>query len=204
MEDPKPVRFTKNGFDKFDICRIEVVGDGNCWFHGLCMAFFIPYRTQRNNGVSVSRISIVKSLRTELSNKLREKTDPGDKNSPTIYDTLSRGQLSEWGSIDKEYSLEGMINHLDSDDYCGEEIQEFVSDELNKNIFYIDLRTEDVYITSDIDLLYKDRPSVVLFYTGNHYDTCAVRDMGNYISHFTFDHPFIQFLYNRLKSKKNN
>jgi hypothetical protein len=195
---PTPLRLTEHGFDNFELYMVKVQGDGNCWFHGLCMSFYKPYRTRRHNGVAVSRSSIVRTLRRDLSVRLTAKADPNDKNSPIIYDTLSKGQLREFGP---EYSLEGMMKHLDSSEHCGEEVQEFVSNELNKNIFYIDRRIGDVY-TSSNELLYRDRPSVVLLYTGDHYDVCALRENGQFITHFSFDNPFIQFLYRRLMEKK--
>ncbi len=204
MEEPVPLKLNENGFDKFDLFRIRVTGDGNCYFHAFAMAYIIPYKTQNYKGKIIRRVDLVRGLRKDLSLRLTAKVNPEDQNSPMVYETLGNGHVAEMGLTTKELSLETMIRHIDSDEWCGEEVQELVSNETNKNIFYINVREENVYITSDINILYKDRDSVVLLvYDNKHYDTCAVRNKhGEYITHFCFKHQFIQFLYNRLKEQK--
>ena len=164
MEEPTVLKMTKHGFDKFDLHRISVSGGGNCYFHGICMAYFIPYRTQKMDGRTIKRIDIVKALRKDLSLRLSANVDPEDEKSPTIYESLGGGHMAVIGEETKEFNIVNMITHIDSDEWCGEEVQELVSNELVKNIFYIDMKTGDVYCTSNIDILYKDRPSVVLIY----------------------------------------
>lgn len=199
MDNPKPIRIPGGRFDHFNLFKIDVMGDGSCWFHAFCMAYFLPYRTQRYNGKVYRRRDIVQTLRKELSEKLSQPVNPDDPKGPTVYQSLGGGTLEELGKENKEFSLSGMISHINSNAPCGEEIQELTSEQTNKNIFYIDTNSGDVYIVSNVELLYKNRPSVVLLYNGGHYDTCALRESnGNLVTHFAFEHSFIQFLYKRL------
>lgn len=206
MDNPIPLRFTQNGLDKFDLYQIKVLGDGNCYFHSFLMAYSIPYRTEEINDRIIKRTDIVRSLRKDLSTILKSRIIPDNPDSKTVYETLGNGNLAAIGKENIEFSLEYMINHLDSSSWCGEEIQELLSNETDKNIFYINVNKQDIYITSNEDVIYKDRNSVVLLYFDNkpeHYDTCALRNnKGEYITHFRFNNPFIQFLYKRLKDKK--
>jgi len=203
MEEPRVLKITKHGFDKFDLHKIPVSGGGNCYFHGILMAYSIPYRTQKLGGRPLKRIDAVRSLRKDLSLRLTSNVDPDDETSPTVYESLGGGHMAVMGEETKELNIINMISHIDSDEWCGEEVQELVSNELEKNIFYIDVKNKDVYCTSNIDFLYKNRPSVVLIYDGGHYDTCALKNKhGEYVTHFKFSNPFIQFLYNRLINKK--
>lgn len=204
MDNSEKLELTQNGFDQFELYRVRVRADGNCYFHAICMAYFIPYRTQKIGNKIAEREDIVKALRRDLALRLSALVDPEDPHSPTVYESLGNGHLAEMGTTNKEFDLDTLAKHIDSNSWCGEELQELISNETDKNIFYIDINIEDVYCSSNIDTLYKDRPSVVLIFDGNHYDTCAYRDReNNYITHFKFDHPLIQFLYRRLKIKKN-
>jgi len=204
MDNSEKLELTQNGFDQFELYRVRVRADGNCYFHAICMAYFIPYRTQKMDNKVMKREDIVKALRRDLALRLSALVDPEDPHSPTVYESLGHGNLAEMGTTNEELSLDNLAKHIDSDSWCGEELQELISNEINKNIFYIDINIEDVYCTSNMDTLYKDRPSVVLIFDGKHYDTCAYRDRdNNYITHFKFEHPLIQFLYRSLKIKKN-
>ena len=63
------------------------------------------------------------------------------------------------------------MKELDSDRPVDNAYNEFISDQLNKDIYILDAVTQDVYMTgSDDNVLYKDRPSIVLMYLPGHYE----------------------------------
>lgn len=201
MDTPESLFFEKGAMGGYDPHIIKVLGDGNCFFHAICRAYFEPYITGKLNGKVISRKDIVTKLRKDISLSLD--TVVNDKGL-TLYESLGNGEILKLGKMATEFSLEAMKKHLDSTEQCGDEILELVSTVLDKNIFLIDLENQDVYVTTDIEKLYKEnRSCVVLLYNmEDHYDTCAISHNGNFITHFKFDNPFIQFLYNRLKEKK--
>lgn len=187
-------------YEDFQMVAIYTIGDGNCYFHALTHAYYIPYRTQSLQGKTVSRREIVRNLRNSLSVRLGEPVDPLNPNGPTFYDQLSRGKLYEFGKSVPEYSFEEMRKRLRSSSAVGNEYNEFVSDQLNKDIYILDGQKEDVYITGDDDdLLYKDRSSIVLLYLPGHYELVGIQDKNGKIqTYFASTHPFIQFLKNRM------
>lgn len=196
------LNWKKNGYDDFKMVAIYTIGDGNCYFHALAHAYYIPYRTQSLQGKTVSRQDIVRNLRYSLSVRLGEPVDSLNPNGPTFYDQLSRGKLYEFGKSIPEYSFEEMRKRLRSSSAIGNEYNEFVSDQLNKDIYILDYEKQDVYITGDDDdLLYKDRSSIVLIYMPGHYELVGIQDKnGKTQTYFYPTHPFIQFLKNRMNS----
>ena len=196
----KYLNWKKNGFEDFRMTAIYTIGDGNCYFHALTHAFYIPYRIQSLQGKTVSRKEIVRNLRNSLSIRLGEPVNPLNPTGPTFYDQLSRGKLYEFGKNVPEYSFEEMRKRLRSSKAVGNEYNEFVSDQLNKDIYILDSEKEDIYITgNDDDLLYKDRSSIVLLYLPGHYELIGIQDKnGKMQTYFSPTHPFIQFLNSRM------
>jgi len=194
------LNWENNGFEDFRIVAIYTIGDGNCYFHALTHAFYIPYRTRLLNGKTVSRKEIVHNLRSALSVRLGEPINTLNPNGPTYYDQLSRGKLYEFGKDVPEYSFEEMRKRLRSSSAVGNEYNEFVSDQLNKDIYILDSEKQDIYITGDDDdLLYKDRPSIVLLYRPGHYELVGIQDTkGKIQTYFSSTHPFIEFLKSRM------
>ncbi len=210
--DPEigPVRnlqWEKYGFEDFTIVAILTIGDGNCYFHALAHAFYIPYRTQLLQNKTVSRQEIVRNLRNALAIRLGEPTNPLYPTGPTFYTKLSRGEMYKFGEEVPEYSFTEMRKRLRSNDAVGNEYNEFVSDQLKKDVYILDGERQDVYVTGDDDdLLYKNRSSVVLLYLPGHYELIGIQDSeGKIQTYFSAIHPFIQFLRARMivaRSKK--
>jgi len=193
-----PVSLRKNGFTEFKLMLYQVPGDGDCFFHSLFLAFFVPYRTLRfGNGKKADRSQIVRKFRRELAIVLSRKLE--NKNL-ILYDYLSRGKLREYSRTVPEYSLENMKRMLKSYSFVGQEVLELTSIICDKDIYIIDQDTEDVYITGDASLFYKKRPSIVILYVGkNHYDLIGLQcGSGEVVTHFSPDNPFIKFLRRRI------
>lgn len=196
----KALNWKSYGFEDFNMLVIDTIGDGNCYFHALLNAFYIPYRTQSIGKETVNRRQLVSSLRNDLAKKLGQPINPLNPNGPTFYTQLSRGKMYEFGKEVSEYSFEEMRKRLKSSEAVGNEYNEFISDQLNKDIYILDADKKDVYITgNDDDLLYKDRSSIVLLYSPGHYELIGLRGSQNQIqTYFSPVNPFIQFLRSRM------
>ena len=192
-----------------NMVRIKTIPDGSCFFHALCNAFFIPYRTGKitcddGSEISITQRQIVKGLRDDLAKKLASRIDANPE-SPRYYDVISRGQLGDFSMGVNHYSLENMQKELQSDDPIDHIYNEFISDLINKDIYLLDLEKEDVYVTgNDIDILYKNRESIVILSMPGHYELVGVRDNGTIKTLFKPDHEFIVMIYNRLKTHLPN
>lgn len=188
-------------FSYQNMAQIKAPPDGSCFFHALLFAFYKPYQDRMQGDVPVSRKQIVKEFRFDLSVRLGENLDPDDANTPIIYDTLSRGKLGDFAKEMPEYTLRSMQEELNSNSPVDNVYNEFISNELKKDIYILDNEKHDVYVTgNDLDLLYKDRLSIVLLYSPGHYDLIGLRNNDNSIStFFNPDHPFIESIRNRLR-----
>jgi hypothetical protein len=179
----------QHGFENFDIKILPVPMDGHCLFHALTMAFFIPYQTQLLNNEHVTREQIITSLRHDLSVKLGQYVN--GKNGPRYYDLLANGNTATFALSVPEFSLEYMQSQLHSNNFIGYGYIEYIANQLNKDIYILDGNTKDIYKSDEIVI--KNRNSIVLYYQNNHYELGSVGD----ITHFSPNHPFIQFLRER-------
>jgi hypothetical protein len=194
--DPKEVKSTALEFDfntkgvklsSFNPVRIDTIGDGSCYFHALLNAIYCKYRLRDTN-----KRDLVRRLRKELSEVLNKQ-----------YDKLSRGHLKEISQHVPSLSKESMLTLLDSSPSVGNEFQELVSNVLDIDIYMLELSRKDVLVMSnDREILYKNRKSVVLISTGNHYELVGITNKdGLYDVFFTPDHDFIKFINQRMAEK---
>jgi hypothetical protein len=181
--------------------RIRVPTDGSCFFHSIAKSYFKPYIMGSLNGNPLNRNDFIVKLRKDLANKLASKVNPLDPQSPIYYDTLSRGNLREISQSLPNYSLENMIHELNSNHPVDNVYNEFISNQLNKDIYLLDLVNQDIYITgSDDDILYKNRPSIVILYIPGHYELVGIQNRDSIETVFESTHPFIQAIQKRKKS----
>jgi hypothetical protein len=174
--------------------QMETIGDGSCFFHAIAYSMYELYKKSSQ----IERRKIVRSIRNELADKLSVTQD----NGKTVYQNLSRGKLEEFSLCVPEYSLNSMINILKSDRSVDNIFNELVSNILNVDIYLLDGKTKDVYITgNDDDILYKHRNSVVVLYTPGHYSLVVIKDDNDYLSLFEPDHSFIKKIRERMKLK---
>lgn len=165
--------------------------DGHCLFHAICHSFFKAYRDN-----AATRHDTVVKLRGELANLL---TEPHPRaNGRTYYQVMGNGHIKELGDQNiSEYTLTGMQQWLRGSESMGDEVIDFISDVLNKDIYFLDIRTQDVYVTPVVPT--GTRSSIVLFYNGHHYDLATYREHDQSLtSHFQPYHPLISDLRARL------
>ena len=210
------LKWNRNDPFHFDgLVKVKIPGDGHCFFHSVCRAFSDDYineryRTKDGTYVRISRKDFVIGLRKELAYTLGNKVDPNDDKSPTHYDTISRGNLADFvktgtGQQIEKYSLKNMQKELSSGSAVDGIYIEFISNIFKHDIYLLDLNERDVYIIgNDLDILYKNRNSIVLVYTGNHYDVAGIETSnGKIITHFSHNNPFIKAIMKRIKEKIN-
>jgi hypothetical protein len=168
-----------------NIRLIKIIGDGNCYFHSILHAMLTEYITSKD------KVEIMKTHKKYMIKCL-----------PSLYNKLSRGKLKELSIDVPEYSLEHMIKTLESNSYVGHLFNELVGLIYNIDIYIISAQNSDVYITGDEDYLLKSRPSVVLYYTGSHYNLLGVSEKKSLITFFQWDHEFIKAIKNRIQKIK--
>ena len=182
--------------------RIGTMADGSCYFHCIAQSYHVPYQRGNVGGVAFNRKNFIRDLRYDLSVKLGEKVDPTDPNSPIHYDLLSRGQLKDFGKEVPNYSLVAMQRELNSDRSVDNVYNEFISNILDKDIYILDLTTQDVYVTgNDSDILYKNRNSIVILFLPGHYELVGIKTPKGIDTYFAPDHAFIQAIRQRLREK---
>lgn len=188
------------GFENWPLVRFSTPMDGSCLFHAISNSFFAPYHTEILHGRHVSRDKMVAALRRQLAEKLADpiSTEPG---SPRHYDTLNGGNTSAFAEAVPEFALQYMQGQLDSHTPIGYGYMEFIGNALNKDIYILEALRHDIYITDELPLTIKgNRSSIVLYYMNGHYELVGIQNPdGPFDTHFSPDHSFIQFLYNRVR-----
>lgn len=179
------------------LVRIRTETDGSCFFHAVVNSYFKPYMTSRINGRAMNRKSFIRSLRRDLAKKLSQQVDPLN-DSLTWYETISRGKLPQISQAIPKYSLEGLQKELDSNLPVDNIFNEFISDQLNKDIYILDMVKQDIYITgNDDDILYKNRDSIVILYLPGHYELVGLENNGKLTTLFKHNHPLINAINER-------
>ncbi len=183
------------------LVRIRVPTDGSCFFHAIAKSYFKPYITGKLNGKPFNRKEFIKKLRKDLSIKLKTRINPSDPQSPIHYQVLSRGKLPEFSKSVPAYTLENMQKELDSDHSVDNVYNEFISDQLDKDIYILDMIKRDVYITGyDDEILYKGRTSIVILYLPGHYELVGLDNDGTVQTLFDPDHDLIRTIRGRMEA----
>lgn len=156
----------KGPFEKFNLIRIRTEADGSCFFHSLAKAYFKPYIVGKIGDSSFNRKEFIQNLRKDLAMSLALKINPEDPQSKTYYQTLSNGELEKKSMEIPECSLENMQKELKNFTKPISNIyNEFISNQLNIDIYILDMKKKDVYMTgTDNRILYKNRKSIVVLY----------------------------------------
>jgi hypothetical protein len=190
----------KEPFGYDGMVRIRTATDGSCFFHALAKSYCLPYiRGKLDDNTPINRRNFIRAMRRDLAKQLGTRVDPENPLSPTYYDTLSRGKLKEFSASVPQYTLEKMQKELDSDHSVDNVYNEFISNELDKDIYILDLVKRDVYITGDDDeILYKGRQSIVLLYLPGHYELIGIKTGDCTQTIFHPDHDFIQSIRQRM------
>lgn len=173
-----------------NMVRIRTIADGSCYFHAIIKAIFKPYVVGYLDGQPLNRYEFIKELRKDLADHL-----------DYHYDNLARGSFKKDSEHMKELSLESMKNILKSNtEPVNELFDEYISNILDKDIYVLDAKTQDVYMHPDRNsgLLYKNRKSVVILDLHGHYELVGLSNSGVIRTHFMPNDPFILYIKRRL------
>lgn len=194
----------ENGYEKFHLVRFSTPADNNCLFHAIANAFFPPYYTENVNGRVMSRSDMVRKLRTELADKLS--TPMSGDSSKTYYEFLNNGNTAAFSSVVPEFSLPYMKHQLENPIPIGYGYMEYLGLIFDKDIYILEGIRQDIYITDELPLTIKgNRNSIVLYYHNGHYELVGLKKPdGSFVTHFSPNHSFIRFLYNRVQKIMQN
>jgi len=183
----------KNGYEKWKIVKINTIGDGNCLFHAIVNSFFEPYRQEKIEDTNITKKEIVKLLRKELSQKLSQKIE--GKNI-TYYEKINGGNTYKFSETISDFKQENMKKILDSNNQIGYGYIEYIGDVLNKDIYILEGKRQDIYKTDEyIYSIKNDREAIVLYYNNGHYELIGlINDNNDIETYFNYNHSFIKFL----------
>jgi hypothetical protein len=147
----------------YHLYSIPTLEDGSCFLHAILYAISPYYRKLEKR----KKISFARKLRDDLADVL-----------PEYYPDLSRGELKNLSKEIKETKLAKMQDFLRSSQWFNQLYLEFISNIFEIDIYIIDYKRNNLYNTGDRELLYKDRPSVIIGYQDeNHFETLAAKDL---------------------------
>lgn len=182
------------------LIRFYTYTDGSSFLHAISNSMHDFYRSGvMKDGRTVDRHHFVRDLRKELSEELAKPANKQNPNSAIYYELLSRGQLREQAINMPEYSLEHMQRTLDSEEHLGLLFLEFFSTIFDVDIYIINLKKLDLYITGKDDrLYYKNRKSIIIGYIDNHFESMGVQIGHNkYFTLFDPKFPLITKIWER-------
>jgi hypothetical protein len=146
-----------------------------------------------------------KKLATEfrriIADKLVEKNPITGK---THYSELFGGRIETMAKEISDYSLEQILSDLRNGEFLDHHLQELLSDNLQKDIYFISNSTQDVFVDNRdmYSLCYKGRNSIIIYHSGDHYEVLGIKKPGGgYYTVFLPDHEIIQYLNERLVEK---
>lgn len=181
----------KNGFEKWNTFMVHTPRDMHCFFHCILLSLSDNYRNGVFNGKKVKKEELASKLRKELANEL----------SKNNYNNINNGYIKD--NIDilpKEFILDNMVNTLKNKSLIGQELFDFVSDQINKDIYILDWENKRYYKTLDEDIRIKNRKSIVMIYIDDcHYNLLVLKEGDCIKTYFDHDHPFIEFLKTNFK-----
>jgi hypothetical protein len=160
---------------KIKLSLVKVLGDGSCFFHSVLRAFHTNYI--RASSIE-ERKAHARHLRVAIAQTLDEIDETTGK---TNYALLGGGYYADFNNAvsaveGDKYSLAGLKRELLSSDAVDHAYIQLISDHIGLDIYLISSRTGDLYpVGSDTSLLYKERNSIVIFYSPGHYDIIGIK-----------------------------
>jgi hypothetical protein len=175
---------------------LTTVSDGSCFFHSVLRAFNTSYITSKS---ITDRVNLARTFRNALADRLDEIDPVSGKN---YYSVLNQGRLSEISEGIKEYTKDGLQKELRSEASVDNIYQELISNALHIDIYIIDGAKKDIFsVGNSFDCYYKGRNSIILYYSGGHYEVIGLKHSNGEIDTiFTPLHPLIQSCRSRLIS----
>ena len=122
------------------------------------------------------------------------------KNKSAI--SASSSNSSSSSSTNLIYSLDDMVTELKSGNDVGYIYNEFVSNEFEKDIYFLDYNSNDVYVVGDdFDLYYLRRPSILLLSIPGNFELVGIQKNEGIQTLFNPNDPFIEAIKLRMREK---
>lgn len=189
---------------KFSLYKCKCYPDGSCFFHAVLLAISSKYR----NSTKSVREKICAQFRKDVAQFLQSEISiekDGETIQVPVYNYLSRGQLVPFSKEIPFYTIENLVNLIDSMEAVGLEVVELVSLKIGINIYILDGRYNIIYNPGDVEFLYPpDRNSILLYYNHEHFDLCAIdhyNKKGEYATFFLPTNPLITYIRSELRLK---
>ena len=213
-----PLDWENSPFQYRGMLKIDIMKSKSSWFHAVLKGFSKLYmnelsilymemtsymRRGERRGEPPYRTNedLVIKTRNSLADRLVEE-NPDDPKGRTYYQCLRGGTLEERAKEDPFFSLEIMAKELRTGQPYDSIYHEFISNVLKRDIYILDQETKDVHlVSSNMSLFYKNRGSVVLLRTSDHYDLVVVADPYTPCTHFSTGCPFIKAIRKRMRQK---
>lgn len=168
---------------------IDTPYDGSCFFHSILRCV----NTRYINFSLEEKSQFVRQFRDELAEEII-KINP--QTSQIYYTQLSKGNLAILGETCTQYSVDTLQKVLRSNDMVGHEFLEYVSTLLDINIYII--FNKDVYpLGKDLDIYYKNRSCIVLYYSNSHFQSIGIIKEGQINTRFDKNHILIKTINSR-------
>lgn len=167
-----------------ELARIGTISDGNCWYHAFCRVTSPTYRSYGYH----DRRKFVRNLREETAMLMTHE----------VFTKLTIAD-SEVGTVDKHYgSAHAFRKHINSDNWVGEEVTEFMSDLFEVDIIIL-YYTDHEFGVPLSKYLYSDRKHgkkysksiILLNIDNNHFEGVGIIRHGYLYTLFESDDPII-------------
>lgn len=187
-----------------NLVRIACIGDGSCFIHAVCKAFYPKY--QENNG-SKDRLDMAAHLRRDLAYTLNMESReyPGHTYWETtgrgIFPELLIGQLLEPNSIlelQQSYSLQGLQRMFNSSIWLGDASYLYISDMFGIDIYIMIGVEDDLIPVSNTVRRGIARNSIIIMGTTTHYEVIGLDTGKEFQTLFTDDDQFLQAVRNKF------
>ena len=177
--------------------RIATIGDGNCFVHAVCKAFFIPYQNEESYG---ERVKFVTSVRADMAFALTAKSDVYP--NYTYYEVSGEAGFirlvlqeilnpSLITQLRVDFTLRGLQALFNSSANLGDEVYAYAADILGIDIFVVRGTNQDIYPHLDTSHQESKRKCVVIVGNTFHYEVVAVETINGLQTFFDYDDPFI-------------
>lgn len=182
-----------------NLARIATIGGGDCFMHAVLKCFYGPY--QENFSAS-NRWNLGRSCRVNLSAMLTQENPkyPGF----TYWETVGNGQfislyvqqlldpslIGLMGGV--SYSPEGLASLIQSTNFLGDEMYQFICDVLNINVIILRSTAKNLYYHWSPSDFNASRKNVVIHGNMTHYEVVALNTDAGLQTAFDTSHEFIK------------
>lgn len=194
------VEYENYSFYGMNLVRIRTPINNSSIFHALLKAYLPEYILNKIDDVYINRNEYVLNLRKQLSNNLDAIIDPSGDDKTRYYDELMRGKMNDVVKVNTKYEIQNMKDTLIRGYPVSHVYLEYISNQMDKDIYVIDSQTNDVVMLyNDMNTLYKDRDSIIVYNVGGHIELIGWMDNGNIVTLFNYKHDIIQGIRKILK-----